>query len=658
MRYLISTVTLMTTLGLIGCVDDSKNIDVDAALKNSSELETYLKKGLISKEPSGDHAYSETDAQADGTMNDATSDGDYSTTNTQEATVDEADIVKQNGDYLYAYAPQNYSEESDLNTIKVYRTEANPVTSSLVYEIPLPTEYSWFDGMYLLEDSLVTLSQSGSYSIYYDTPETAVDLFENGEQGSTPSPRMEQVMAASLSFMNIDNPAQPEQTYNLEFEGNMISSRRHGDYLYLINRFTPLIPYSKNDTINSNEWTQKVLDIPLSQLLPRYWINGELAGRMFTESGCYLPELDTQGGYHNLISLIKIDLTNPSQWQAQCSSGRVEDIYVSDSFLFLTAGYYQEGTRIDQFSLEDLTLAATGTIPGFLQWPMPRYRMSEKDGYLRVLVSHQNFGALIEPAIVSVTDEATSLTSSALSSSVPSWEDAHHRLYVLKANAQQGFDQVAVIPNTQQSTVIGKPGEQIKAVRYRGERAYIVTYRQTDPLYVINLSNPTNPYVEGELEIEGFSQYLHPINDTLLLGLGINADNSGRNQGLKATLFDVSNSAQPSEISSQLFAERWSSAGYLYDPKAVSFLTSGEENDLTTRVAFTWRQWTEGYQRELHMRVMDIHHTSQNMQLNNDYTYSVGKNNYETYSRALLHSDGVHLVSDGEVTSGTVDSFQ
>jgi len=92
--------------------------------------------------------------------------------------------------------------------------------------------------------------------------------------------------------------------------------------------------------------------------------------------------------------------------------------------------------------------------------------------------------------------------------------------------------------------------EQIYAVRFLGTQAYVVTFRQTDPLYVIDLSDPTHPAVTGELKIPGYSAYLHPVGEGLLLGVGQDADLDGRTQGTKLSLFDVSDPSDPREISS------------------------------------------------------------------------------------------------------------
>jgi hypothetical protein len=91
-------------------------------------------------------------------------------------------------------------------------------------------------------------------------------------------------------------------------------------------------------------------------------------------------------------------------------------------------------------------------------------------------------------------------------------------------------------------------GERIYSVRYAGEAAYVVTFRQTDPFYTIDLSNPAAPHVAGELKLPGFSSYLHPIDDGLVIGVGQSASDAGRVQGTKVSLFDVSDLAAPAEL--------------------------------------------------------------------------------------------------------------
>ncbi|MBW3568264.1 MAG: beta-propeller domain-containing protein [Proteobacteria bacterium] len=115
-------------------------------------------------------------------------------------------------------------------------------------------------------------------------------------------------------------------------------------------------------------------------------------------------------------------------------------------------------------------------------------------------------------------------------------------------------------------------GEQIQSVRFLDEVAYVVTFRQTDPFYVVDLSQPTAPAVTGELKIPGFSTYLHPVGDDLLLGVGQDADLQGRVTGMQVSLFDLSDLSKPEQVDRLSLGHGWSPAGddsraFGYDPQ-------------------------------------------------------------------------------------------
>jgi inhibitor of cysteine peptidase len=136
-------------------------------------------------------------------------------------------------------------------------------------------------------------------------------------------------------------------------------------------------------------------------------------------------------------------------------------------------------------------------------------------------------------------------------------------------------------------------GERIYSVRYRGKTAYVVTFRQVDPLFVIDLSDPKRPTVKGELKIPGFSEYLHPIDDNTLVGLGMNTTTTKYGgvvqDGMKLSLFDVSDPVAPRETASLLLGNMGSYSeaidnhrAFLYYPQqrliglpAVIYTTSG-----------------------------------------------------------------------------------
>jgi uncharacterized secreted protein with C-terminal beta-propeller domain len=133
-------------------------------------------------------------------------------------------------------------------------------------------------------------------------------------------------------------------------------------------------------------------------------------------------------------------------------------------------------------------------------------------------------------------------------------------------------------------TTVGKledlaPGENFHSARFMGDRGYLVTFKKTDPLFVIDLSNATNPRVLGELKIPGYSDYLHPYDETHLIGVGKNTIEADEGdfawyQGIKISLFDVSDVTNPIEMANYVIGDRGSDTPVLYDHKAFLFDTS------------------------------------------------------------------------------------
>jgi hypothetical protein len=132
---------------------------------------------------------------------------------------------------------------------------------------------------------------------------------------------------------------------------------------------------------------------------------------------------------------------------------------------------------------------------------------------------------------------------------------------------------IATLPNSQRTQRIGKPGEQVHAVRFFGDRAYVVTARVVDPLYVLELSDPEDPVIAGQLEIPGVSTFLQPLGAAgaeVVLAVGGQTDASGIRDGVKIELFDVRDILRPRSIGSRIFGRRSSSSEATSDPHALT----------------------------------------------------------------------------------------
>ena len=196
---------------------------------------------------------------------------------------------------------------------------------------------------------------------------------------------------------------------------------------------------------------------------------------------------------------------------------------------------------------------------GHLGWDQDRksYRLSEHNGDLRVLTYTGSDGWF------SIQDAASKPASPAT-------------LTVLRERASdQSLQPLATLPNTSRPAALGKAGEQVYAVRFVGDRAYLVTFRRADPLYVLDLSNPADPKAVGELTVAGFSEQLYPLANGLLLGVGRDADDKGVVGGIKLALFDVADPAKPSQRASFVMGGTYSSSAADYSRHGLNLFMRG-----------------------------------------------------------------------------------
>ena len=154
-----------------------------------------------------------------------------------------------------------------------------------------------------------------------------------------------------------------------------------------------------------------------------------------------------------------------------------------------------------------------------------------------------------------------------------------HYLHILQQDPNEPeLRSVSTLPSAEKPDELGKPNEDLYGVRFVGDRAFMVTFERTDPLYTLDLSDPTAPAILGTLEVTGFSNFLHPVSDDLLLGLG-----QDENAEVKLELFDISDIANPVSRSVQTPVQgySWSYSDAEYDRHAFSYL-AGEETDRFT----------------------------------------------------------------------------
>ena len=417
---------------------------------------------------------------------------DYSSTNIQVAGVDEADVVKTDGTYIYL---------SRLNT--VYIVKAYPADEAkLLAKIRFDVEVS---DLFVAGDKLVVFTRGYGR------------VFSSKPGGVSPMPM---IGITTVYFYDISDRVNPVRERTYEADGSYVATRMIGDYVYVVSQ--------KGARVYKG-----VLD------LPAYKENGK-ASLVPASNIYYYNGTDPSYAYTTIASINTQNIEVPIQSKTFLL-GSSSTVYCSAEYLYLTTGGYSS-TGVHKIRLEEGSIegVADGSVPG---WVLNQFSMDESGGYFR---------------IATTSGHAWGVSTS------------KNNVYVLDGDLK----------------VVGKledlaPGEQIYSARFMGDRLYLVTFKKVDPLFVIDLKDPTAPKVLGKLKIPGYSNYLHPYDETHVIGLGKEAvDSEGGNfawyQGVKLSLFDVSDVSNPREVAKLEIGDRGTDSPALSEHKA--FLFSRERN--------------------------------------------------------------------------------
>ena len=583
---------------LIACIDpDSENETqaenkADIQLKedaSQAELKQFLTARFTQKASSSNYAdtsYMESIAIAENALADDTASSDasesnpadFSGTNNQVAGVDEGDLWKYDGENFFVLKPAKvdyqYDEFTDCNTAEpvifsaALTTASSPVAEQddMMTILPCgPMSTTTPAQLRIVKNSMEELAnlelESMSPSEMYLNDNSLVVLGNrNHYQNNWASAENWQDGQSHMSIIDVQTKTQPEIKHSIVLDGYVVQSRRIGDEIFLISRYSPNIPnlihYPETDhDIAANK--RLINNINLGELLPKLTIN-EQEFDLVSDRSCLIPQVANPNmGSISLTMITRINIDN-AQFTSRCMAGDVHGIYMSTNNLYTFNTSYWNfsdslseslhwtsgNTHLHKFDLTSFAYQGSAVVAGQLASNNPRLRLGElKDGSIAVVTSKKS----------SNTD----------------WRLTQHQLTVLKTQGNE-LKTIATLPNEEQPAAIGKVNEQIYSVRFMQDRAYIVTFEKVDPLYVIDLSNPSQPSIAGELEIPGFSDYLHPISNDLLLGIGkdaiLGASGTTWYQGIKVSLFNVSDIQQPTELGNIQIGKRGSSTPLSYDP--------------------------------------------------------------------------------------------
>jgi hypothetical protein len=474
-------------------------------------------------------------------------------TNVQEVGVDEPDVAKTDGALLVQ------ARGRDLVVADVSGDE--PVQRG---RLELPARLS--DAELLLAGDTVVVISRGQF-VAQPTPLADV-AGRIGPVGSDDS----RVLTVSVA-----DPGRLEITSDQEFEGSIISARQYGDTVRLALRTgLPELAFrhgsgQAGERLAESHNRRVVRETTAEDWLPTVTVDGHRQPLLGCDDVRH-PRGDSGAG---TLTIVTFDAETPEQRSATAVTTSGDLVYSSEDRLYVATPVYggrpdsiwrlgreaiAPRTEIHAFALDGTatTYVASGQVRGLVR---DRWAMDEHDGDLRVAVV---------------------LTRG--------WSDQHNGVAVLR----QDGSRLEVV-----GSVGGMgPQEEIKSVRWFDDLAIVVTFRQVDPLYTIDLSEPSDPRVLGELKIPGFSSYLHPIGDDRLLGLGTAATRQGLTRGAQMSVFDISRLRDPDQLSVLRFGNSTELAA-AWDPRSFTYLP-GSATAFTTLA-----DWRTGGQRVLKVRVAD-----------------------------------------------------
>ncbi|MDK2596121.1 beta-propeller domain-containing protein [Pseudoalteromonas obscura] len=570
---------------------------------SSGEFSSLLKNGVYLNSRPSDKNDSSLESPVNASpVSEGESSNQFSSTNVVESGVDEGDRIEYDGNYLYIAA--HSAQELAQNAVFKQYVRVMKRTEQGIEEVE---RIEASENLYSQQELYLN---DGRLASVFKYPVLTLDVSPASSSTASDTSVVANTFLNTfeLSFADVTTPEQAEVLKQYRVDGNILDSRVINDQLYVISEFDANYSTELSDDLAVY---QALYQLNVSELLPKITdLETGTVSPLFDPSSCYIPEDTVVTDSANTITTItKISMQNPSSVQSTCINVPTDGVYASQQSIYLHKRFWPSDavsfddlsqTALHKFSIADgnITYSASGAVEGSLGFG-------------------SNFGGMIEPLIVqNVSDAAFRLSEfedklRLVTTRFSETKGMVHQLFVLE---QQGtnLELVSTLPNESQPTPIGKVEdngmveENIYAVRFMGERAYVVTFRRIDPLYVIDLSKPAEPVIAGALEIPGYSAYLHPVSDNLLIGVGQNVgdfaflsepavvDNNDDDTsntvfpeiGAKVSLFDVSNMTSPTLIKEHVFA-----GGYTpveFDHHAFSWVKVSDQEFRMTLPVESW----------------------------------------------------------------------
>ncbi len=549
--------------------DRTREIDIPVAssalhtFKDRGEMEAFIRK-MVRQKRGGYYdgpvplpmTIAESDYSADGGKESGATDA--TGTNVQETGVDESDILKHDRRTLFFY-------DREAKQIHVY-TFANLVAgdSAPVSNIEMPDT---LQAMYLDGDRLAVVSREMRYYIFADTAEkTSIMPPEYPPQ------------SFKLRLYDVSDPKNIKNVSETGIEGDYMESRLKDGTLYIVSSFTPRIVFDYPVIYPDTDCTRPPIQVePQKTAFSQVYERNECDLYRYDENGTawrydydhpvirsehlvprigdrdyvlptrlYAPyKLDQE---YAITSIGAFDIRSGKLERQIAYIGSAFTRYASAQAFYLAATQYPrvydfrhtaERTAVYKFALDDnLSYRGRGFVDGRV---LGQYSLSEYRKILRVATTSGN-----------------------------TWspEGTDNAVFTL---GEKGDGLLSVLGGVKG---LGEKGERIRAVRFVGDKAFVVTFRQTDPFYTLDLSDPAAPAVVGKLKIKGFSEYLHPVDENRILSIGRDADAEGRQRGLQVQLFDISDFSRPKLADKITVGDHGTYSEAEHNPRAFAYRES------------------------------------------------------------------------------------
>jgi inhibitor of cysteine peptidase len=484
---------------------------------------------------------------------------DYSTTNIQVAGVDEADIVKTDGQYLYVLSGDS------LLIVRAYPPESAEVIANVTFGDLHPVGI-FVNGnrLTVLGSKYVVPTSPYNYGFYMIDIKTFARVYD------------------------IQDRANPVLLRDLMLTGSYFNSRMIEDYVYFVVSQPAYIIY---DTI----------------ILPKIYSNDQLVKEIAPSEIHFYNGSDNYYQYTTFVAMNMQNATEAPTYMTLMLGG-TSNMYASQNNTYITFPEFHGNTTIYRVRIQgnNMTAEAKGHVLGN---ELNQFSMDEYNGFFRIAT--------------------TKWTS----------DGSKNNLFILNMSLN----------------VVGKleglaSGERIYSARFMGDRCYLVTFRQIDPFFVIDVGDPTEPKVLGYLKIPGFSGYLHPYDENHIIGIGKQDNN------VKLSLFDVTNVTAPTETAKYVVQADWSDSTVLTDHKA--FLFDKPKQLLALPVSITL--YSPDYIIKQGLSVFNITLTKGFILKGNVTHQEVGTNGWDSsynVKRALYIEDVLYTVSDNKIKLNSLENL-